>query len=109
MDSLNLVVLRLAHVYGPYTSKFLGTALCLARVYQSEGREMKWLWNEDLRTNTVHVEDAAEAAWSVAQWYVKTSPEKRDRVPIFNVVDRGNTCKSGPIASYGPCGLSSAM
>jgi nucleoside-diphosphate-sugar epimerase len=94
MDGLNLVVLRLAHVYGPYTAKFLGTALCLARVYQSEGREMKWLWNEDLRTNTVHAEDVARAAWSAAEWYAKSSPEKRERVPIFNIVDRGNTCKS---------------
>lgn len=93
MQDLPLVVLRLAHVYGPYTAKFLGTALCLARVYQSEGREMKWLWNEDLRTNTVHVEDVARAAWVVAEWYVRTSPEKRDRVPIFNIVDQGNTCK----------------
>jgi len=91
VEGLNLAVVRMAHVYGPYTSKFLGTALCLARVYQSEGSEMKWLWNEDLRTNTVHAEDAAAAMWAVAKWYSETPKDKRGKVPVFNVVDQGNT------------------
>jgi dTDP-4-dehydrorhamnose reductase len=96
MDGLNLCVLRLAHVYGAYTHNFLATALCLARVFQSEQREMKWLWNEDLRTNTVHVEDVAAAMWVGAEWYVKTQLGKRQRAPIFNLVDQGDTCKSVP-------------
>ncbi|KAF2675032.1 NAD dependent epimerase/dehydratase family protein-like protein [Microthyrium microscopicum] len=98
MDGLNLAVARLAHVYGPYTSKFLATALCLARVYQSEEREMKWLWTRELRTNTVHVEDVAEAMWAFAEWYVRTPEGKREKVPVFNVVDQGNTSQ-GTIAS----------
>ncbi|KAK3208865.1 hypothetical protein GRF29_77g2216622 [Pseudopithomyces chartarum] len=77
-----------AHVYGPYTSKFLGTALCMARVYQALGKEMKWLWKEDLRTNTVHVEDVARALWTGAQWYVDS---KQATPRTFNLVDHGNT------------------
>lgn len=90
VSGLNLCILRLANVYGPYTSKFLATALCLARVYQSEEREMKWLWDEDLRTNTVHVEDAARALWTAAGWYGKVA---RLPPPVFNIVDHGNTCE----------------
>jgi nucleoside-diphosphate-sugar epimerase len=90
MDGLNLCILRLAHVYGPYTSKYLGTALCLARVYQSEEVEMKWLWDRDLRTNTVHVEDVARATWKTAEWYAKNGPKRPP--PVFNLVDHGNTC-----------------
>lgn len=94
IQGLNLSIVRLAHVYGPYTSKFLATALCLARVYQSEEQEMKWLWTEDLKTNTIHVEDVADAMWALAEWYVGTKTTKRDPIPIFNLVDQGDTCKS---------------
>lgn len=90
---LNLVVLRLAHVYGPYASKFLGTAMCLARVYQSLGKELKWLWDKDLRTNTVHVDDVSRALWRSAEVYVEKAPWKEK--PIWNIVDKGNTCVCG--------------
>ncbi|KAF1997581.1 NAD dependent epimerase/dehydratase family protein [Amniculicola lignicola CBS 123094] len=90
IDGLNLVILRTAHVYGPYTSKFLSTAMCMARVYQFLSKEMRFLWKEDLRTNTVHVEDVAKALWTSAEWYVKVPPP-RTPVPVFNIVDQGNT------------------
>lgn len=101
---LNLVIVRLAHVYGPYASQWVATALCIARVYQSLGEEMRWLWTKDLRTNTVHVTDVTRALWAVASWYDDThsNPPKSgatpwdekamgSRVPIFNVVDKGAT------------------
>jgi nucleoside-diphosphate-sugar epimerase len=93
IEGLNLVVMRMAHVYGPYTSKFLGTALCMARVYQFLGKEMRWLWKEDLRQNTVHVDDVSRALWTAAEWY-GTAASSRRPAPIFNIVDHGNTCKS---------------
>lgn len=92
IEGLNLVVMRMAHVYGPYTSKFLGTALCMARVYQFLGKEMRWLWKEDLRQNTVHVDDVSRALWTAAEWY-GTATTPRKPAPVFNIVDHGNTCK----------------
>jgi hypothetical protein len=47
---------------------FVATALSLARVYQHLEKEMKWLWDRDLRVNTVHVEDAVRALWRSADW-----------------------------------------
>lgn len=99
---LNLVILRLAHVYGNYDSKFVATALCLARVYQHLNQELKWLWTKDLHTNTVHVEDVARALWAVAEWQ-NTGRKGWDvkaygATPIFNVVDNGNTTQ-GTMAS----------
>lgn len=88
---LNLVVLRLANVYGPYTRGFLSTVLCMARVYKEKEEEMKWLWDAGLMTNTVHVEDVAGALWAAAQWGVK---RPKPGVEIFNIVDRGKTCRS---------------
>jgi hypothetical protein len=93
IEGLNLMVMRTAHVYGPYTSKFLSTALCMARVYQSKGKEMRFLWKEDLRTNLVHIEDSTRALWHGVEWYMK-GPAGRRPVPTFNIVDHGNTCKS---------------
>ncbi|OJD29480.1 nad dependent epimerase dehydratase family protein [Diplodia corticola] len=90
IEGLNLIIMRLPHVYGPYTSKFLATALCMARVYQSLGKEMKWLWKDELRSNTVHVEDVARALWTAADWYHKKA-EPKPKPAIFNVVDHTNT------------------
>jgi nucleoside-diphosphate-sugar epimerase len=88
VQGLNLVALRLAHVYGPYTTTYLGTALCLARVHKYEEESMKWLWDKDLRINTVHVKDCARACWEAAEWYAK----KQHKGPAtFNIVDQGNT------------------
>lgn len=94
---LNLVIVRLAHVYGPYASQWVATALCMARVYKELESEMKWLWTKDLRTNTVHIHDCVRALWAVADWYaVKGKPNWDEaamgsKTPIFNVVDKGVT------------------
>lgn len=111
IPGLNLVILRLAHVYGEYDSKFIAKGLCLARVYKEQQKELKWLWTEDLRINTVYVEDVARALWAAAEWrsrnstiHTPSSPSLIRRptlskgedapsgnVPVFNIVDRGAT------------------
>jgi nucleoside-diphosphate-sugar epimerase len=92
VPGLNLLVLRMANVYGPYMARFLGTALALARVYQSERTEMKFLWDRDLKTHTVHVEDAARAVFEAAMWYIGRG-ERGDAAPVFNIVDSGDCCE----------------
>lgn len=91
IEGLNVMFMRMAHVYGPYTSKFLSTLLCMARVYQHKKKEMKWLYKEDMRTNTVHIDDTVRALWHGAEWYVKGATLPRKPAPIFNIVDHGNT------------------
>ena len=95
LDSLNVCVLRIAHVYGAYSSKFIATALTMARVYQHLEQEMKWLWTANLRINTVHVLDCARAMWEAATWYASGCRNwdavAWGHVPIFNIVDHGNT------------------
>jgi nucleoside-diphosphate-sugar epimerase len=88
IKDLNLVILRLAHVYGPYTSTYLGTALCLARVYKYEEETMKWLWDKELRTNTVHVTDVARACLTAA-FHLASHPASSPLT--YNIVDAGNT------------------
>ncbi|KAA6415961.1 MAG: hypothetical protein FRX48_00680 [Lasallia pustulata] len=71
-EGLRYVVLRLAHVYGEYDVGFLARGLCLARVYESQGREMKWLWGKELRVHTVHVEDVSQG--TLARLFSATFP-----------------------------------
>lgn len=101
LTRLNLVIARLPHVYGPYASQWVATALCMARVYQAIEDEMKWLWTKDLRTNTVHIQDAARALWQIASWADagKASWDEKSMgaVPTFNIVDKGATSQ-GTIA-----------
>ncbi|KAI9894955.1 MAG: hypothetical protein M1814_000176 [Vezdaea aestivalis] len=94
IPNLNLVILRVAHVYGEYDHKFVATALSLARVYQHLEKEMKWLWTKDLRVNTVHVQDVARALFHAAQWYdggQKGWEASMGKVYLFNIVDHGET------------------
>ncbi|KAK3334960.1 hypothetical protein B0H65DRAFT_512602 [Neurospora tetraspora] len=95
IPGLNLVIVRLSHVYGPYASQWVATALCMARVYQALGSEMKWLWNKHLCTNTVHIHDVTRALWQVAEWHsagkAKWDSAKMGPTPTFNVVDKGHT------------------
>ncbi|EQL01066.1 hypothetical protein G6O67_002441 [Ophiocordyceps sinensis] len=95
IQGLNLIIVRLPHVYGPYASQWVATALCMARVYQHLEGEMKWLWSKDLRTNTVHIHDAARALWDIASWYAggkdKWDSAEMGTTPIFNVVDKGES------------------
>ncbi|KAI0890694.1 uncharacterized protein GGS22DRAFT_17180 [Annulohypoxylon maeteangense] len=95
IEGLNLAIVRLPHVYGPYASQWVATALCMARVYQALGEEMKWLWTKDLRTNTAHIDDVTRALWAVAAWYdagkANWDEKSMGQVPTFNVVDKGTT------------------
>lgn len=92
---LNLIIVRLAHVYGPYASQWVATALSMARVYKAIDEEMKWLWTKDLRTNTVHIHDVTRALWAVTGWYTSGKANWDEKamgpVPTFNLVDKGVT------------------
>ncbi|MCJ1242973.1 hypothetical protein MMC30_000169 [Trapelia coarctata] len=97
-QELRYAVLRLAHVWGEYDVGFLARGLCLAKVFQKKGEEMKWLYGSSLRINTIHVHDVCTAAWATAVFLASTpssSPILSDPSPsagrIFNIVDRGDT------------------
>lgn len=76
----------------------------MARTYQAQKEDMKWLWSKDLRTNTVHIEDVVRALWAAATWEAAgkknwDSKAMGGSVPIFNVVDNGATTQ-GKMAEF---------
>lgn len=96
IKGLNLVILRLANVYGKYCGTPLANACCAARVYQEEGKDMRWLWDKELRVDSVHVDDVARAIWTAAEWYTKetgTHASSRTTEPD------GNTDKTAIVPS----------
>ncbi|KAL8796695.1 MAG: hypothetical protein Q9195_001085 [Heterodermia aff. obscurata] len=104
-QGLKYTSLRLAHVYGPYDVGFIARGLCLARVYKSQGKEMKWLWSKDLRVNTVHVSDVCRAAWSAATWCADNPPVATSSALLsdraFNIVDEGDTSQGTLATIFG--------
>ena len=102
-SGLRYVSLRLAHVYGAYDAGFLARGLCLARVYEAQGRELKWLWGKDLRVNTVHIQDVCSAAWLAASWAAAHAPKPTDTLAdrAFNIVDNGDTSQGTLATLFG--------
>ncbi|KAJ3515965.1 hypothetical protein NLJ89_g1421 [Agrocybe chaxingu] len=70
IQDLNLVILRIGFVYGPYTNfGNITSAITVASVYGYLQRPMKSLWGPGKNpTYSVHVDDVAGAAWACAKW-----------------------------------------
>lgn len=60
-------ILRLPIVYGLGDKTGLTPRIMAAAIYKHLGEVMKLLWNCDLKTNTVHVQDVCRAIWFVSQ------------------------------------------
>lgn len=100
IPGLNVVILRLAHVYGDYDTKsYFARGFVLSRVYKEKNKDLMWLWGPELRINTINVRDTASAMWTAAEWRTKNNSIPQEylpsgtklAVPIFNLVDKGNT------------------
>jgi len=63
---LNLIIVRPAIVYGPGDISGITPRLIAAAVYKHLGETMEFLWDKDLRMNTVHVRDVCAALWHLA-------------------------------------------
>jgi len=66
INGLQLIIVRPAIVYGPGDLTGLMPRCITAAVYKSLGEKMEFLWDKDLKCNTVHVRDVTEALWHLA-------------------------------------------
>ncbi|KIK06638.1 hypothetical protein K443DRAFT_674295 [Laccaria amethystina LaAM-08-1] len=70
IEDLNLVILRIGFIYGPYTPfGVVASGINVAAVYGYMKKPMKLLWSPGKNANnTVHIDDIAGAAWASAEW-----------------------------------------
>lgn len=89
IQGLNLTIFRMATVYGPGDTVGITPRLIIGHVYKKLNEEMKFLWTQDLRINTVHVDDVVRALWLGSKWYREA--QRAGNVEIFNLADTGET------------------
>lgn len=82
--NLKYTVLRPAIVYGPGDLVGITPRLIIAAVYKSIKEKMEFLWDKDLKLNTVHVHDVCAALWHVA---TKVTPSGA----VYNLADQNGT------------------
>jgi len=67
ISNLNLIIVRPSIVYGPGDVSGITPRLITGAVYKYLNETMEFLWDKDLRINTVHVEDVCSGLWHLAQ------------------------------------------
>jgi len=83
INGLHLIVVRPAIVYGPGDLTGLMPRCITAAVYKSLGEKMEFLWDKDLKCNTVHVRDVCEALWHLVS--------KGKVGAVYNLADSNDT------------------
>jgi nucleoside-diphosphate-sugar epimerase len=85
IPGLNLIIVRPAVVYGPGDITGLMPRIITAAVYKSLNEKMEFLWDKDLKYNTVHVHDVCRALFHLA--------EKVNAGGVYNLADQSDTCQ----------------
>lgn len=83
ISGLNLVIVRPATVYGPGDLSGLMPRMIAAAVYKTLGEKLEFLWDKDLKINTVHVRDVCAALWHLTS--------HGDNGATYNLADSGDT------------------
>jgi len=70
IEGLNLIVVRIGLVYGPYIDfGLMTTVMTVAAVYGYMKKPMKSLWSPGHNAmNTIHSDDVAGGLWAAAEW-----------------------------------------
>jgi nucleoside-diphosphate-sugar epimerase len=89
ISGLNLIILRPATVYGPGDLTGMMPRLVTAAVYKVKNEKMEFLWDKDLKINTVHVSDVVSAIWHLAQ---NGKPGTVYNLADENETTQGNIC-----------------
>lgn len=67
IPNLNLVIVRPSIVYGPGDISGITPRIICGAVYKHLGEEMEFLWDKEMKINTVHVSDVCRALWHLTE------------------------------------------
>jgi len=91
INGLNLIIVRPAIVYGPGDILGITPRFICGAVYKHLKETMEFLWDKDLKINTVHVRDVCSALWHLLQ--------KGKSGDIWNLADSSDT-DQGSVAKF---------
>ncbi|KAI6043050.1 hypothetical protein EDC04DRAFT_2891319 [Pisolithus marmoratus] len=91
IENLNLVILRVGFVYGPYVEFGLyALVITVASIYGYMKKPMKTIWGPGKEpVHTVHIDDVAGALWACAEWMRPLGRKQADaiageKIPFHN-------------------------
>ncbi|KAI5983788.1 hypothetical protein EDD15DRAFT_2313639 [Pisolithus albus] len=82
IENLNLVILRVGFVYGPYVEFGLyALVITVASIYGYMKKPMKTIWGPGKEpVHTVHIDDVAGALWACAEWMKPLGRQQADAI-----------------------------
>lgn len=83
IPGLNLIIVRPVNIYGPADVVGISPRIICGAVYKHLKEKMKFLWDEKLKINTVHVRDVVKALWHLSQ--------KGEVGGVYNLADKSDT------------------
>ncbi|SCV67661.1 BQ2448_5272 [Microbotryum intermedium] len=76
IKGLNLVLVRPALFYGPFTLTGLTPRMLIGEVYRFLGEKLEFLWKESLPLNTISIDDFCSATVAIAAWALSQGSEQ---------------------------------
>ncbi|KAJ7043259.1 hypothetical protein C8F04DRAFT_1207716 [Mycena alexandri] len=104
IDDLNLVILRIGFVYGPYINwGSIASAITVASVYGHMKKPMKSMWSPGKNpTHTVHAEDVAGAMWALAEWMAPKGRKEADALAGELIIFHNEKSKAASVQGMPP-------
>jgi len=104
IDDLNLVILRIGFVYGPYTNwGTISSAITVASVYGHMKKPMKSMWSPGKNpTHTIHTDDVAGGMWACAQWIAPLGRKEADSLAGEEILFHNEKGKAAEVQGMPP-------
>ncbi|CAK5279377.1 unnamed protein product [Mycena citricolor] len=100
IDDLNLVILRIGFVYGPYINwGMIASVITVASVYGHMKKPFRSMWSPGKNPmNTVHAEDVSGALWACAQWMAPLGRKEADILAGESILFHNSKSKVSEVA-----------